>query len=115
MNAFTHVFDMLAKKIVLDAASQQVKRTEYRQTCTDQRHELLVEHDEVFRLDPIAPFARSERDRPASRPNGNRQEALIVQAMAYLIHVLADQHGRYNLAGRLGVLTTELHTYFLLR
>src|SRR5262245_8988184 len=110
MNPVSHVCDVLPPQIVPDPAPEQIKRPEYRQTRTNQSHELLVEHDEVVGLDPLAAFAWSERDRPASRPDGNRQQALIVQAVTYFFNVLADQNGRNNLAGRLGVLTTELHS-----
>ena len=109
MDTVPHVFNVLAQQGVTDAVLQKIQAAKDRQAGPDQRDELLVEHDEVIRLDDLPSPARPQRDRPAAPPDRNRQKSLLVQPVLDFIRILGDQHDLDDLAGGLSVFARKFH------
>jgi len=112
VDAVTNIGDVALQQRVPDPVLEQVESPHNRQTGADQSHELLVEHDEVFRLDRLLPLAGPQRNRPAAGPDRHGQEALLLKPVLDLVHILANEYRLHDLARWLGVFAIEFHWIF---
>src|SRR5262249_11914778 len=77
--------------------------------------ELLIEEDEILRLDLRPLLARAKPPRPAARADGYRKHPLFLQVIPNLVNTLANLDGFHNFAARLCILANEFHELFVVR
>ena len=113
MNAISNIFDVPAQDRVLHLCLQQVERSQNGQTGLDQRDELLVEDNEILRIDRRVALPESAYDAKAPGLNGDGQKALLLQAMPDFFGALTNLNRLNDLAGGLGVFAREFHLNLL--
>src|SRR5256885_12121096 len=109
MNAFACIFDVTPECRVLDLDFEEVERPEDRKPGLDQSDELLIEEDEILRVDLARALAESGGQRPAAPLDRDWQESLFLKPMANFTFVLTDLNDPNYFAGGLCVFADKFH------